>query len=264
MKSSLLPVLSLALAAALPALAGTPIASEKSVVVPPVPPAQDEWYFTVAVYGWLSAVDGTTGVGPTSISADTSISDMVDELDFGYMSYFEVGKGRWSLGVDAIYAELSDGSTFAVGPVSGSADFEQQQAWITARLQYNLIKTDRHKLDIFAGFRWTYIDIDIDINTNLGPGVNLGLTRDWFDPIVGFRSVCDLSDKWFLQVMGDIGGFGVESDLTWQALAGFGYRFTPKLNGLIGYRALGVDYDKDGFKLDTTSYGPIIGLSYTF
>jgi hypothetical protein len=264
MKSTLLPVLSLALAAALPIFAGSPVTSEKSVIVPPAPPLQDEWYFTVAVYGWLSAVDGTTGVGPTSVSADTSISDMIDELEFGYMSYFEVGKGRWSLGVDAIYAKLSDDSAFAVGPVTGRANFEQEQAWITARLQYTVCKTDRHKLDLFAGFRWTYVDVDIDINTNLGPGVNLGLTRDWFDPIVGFRSVCDLSDKCFLQLMGDIGGFGVESDLTWQALAGFGYRFTPKLNGLLGYRALGVDYEKDGFKLDTTSYGPVIGLSYTF
>lgn len=264
MKSALLPILSLALATSWSAIAGTPVTSEKSVVIPAAPPAQDEWYLTVAAYLWTSAVDGTTGVGTTSISADTSIKDVLEELDFGYMGYFELGKGRWSLGVDVIYAELSDGSTFAVGPVRGSADFEQQQAWITARLQYTVCKTDRHKFDVFVGFRWTYFDIDIDVNTNLGPGVTLGLTRDWFDPIVGFRSVCDLNDKWFVQVMGDIGGFGVESDLTWQALAGLGYRFTPKLNGLIGYRALGVDYEKDGFKLDTTSYGPIIGLSYTF
>lgn len=264
MKFAILPALAAVLATAVPLSAGTVTPPEKSVVMPPAPPQEDPLYFTIAVYGWLSAVDGTTGVGPTSVSADTSIADVFDEIEFGYMSYFEVGKGRWSLGVDAIYGKLSDDAAFAVGPVTGSADFEQEQAWITARLQYTVCKTDRHKVDLFAGFRWTYVDVDIDINTNLGPGVNLGLTRDWFDPIVGFRSVCDLNDKWFLQLMGDIGGFGVGSDLTWQALAGFGYRFSPKLNGLIGYRALGVDYEEDGFKLDTTSYGPIIGLSYTF
>ncbi|HSJ02271.1 MAG TPA: outer membrane beta-barrel protein [Verrucomicrobium sp.] len=244
--------------------AGTPTTSEKAIILPASPPEDDGWYFTVAVYSWLSAVDGTTGIGPLSVSADTSVADALDELDFTYMSYFEVGKGRWSVGLDGIYAKLSDDNNFSLGPVRGSADIEQEQATITARLQYTIHKSEACKVDLFAGVRWTYIDVDTDINTNLGPGRTFGITRDWFDPIVGFRSTADLGGKWYLQVMADIGGFGVESDLTWQALAGFGYRFTKHVNGLIGYRALSVDYDKDGFKLDTTSYGPILGLSYTF
>jgi hypothetical protein len=64
--------------------------------------------------------------------------------------------------------------------------------------------------------------------------------------------------------MGDIGWFGAASDLTWQAMAGFGYHFKDNCAGFTGYRALGVDYEDDGFVMDTVTYGPLIGVAIRF
>lgn len=58
----------------------------------------------------------------------------------------------------------------------------------------------------------------------------------------------------------DIGGFGASSDLVWQAFAGIGYNFTPSVSGVVGYRGLGIDYEKGRFAMDTVSHGPVIGL----
>ncbi len=254
--------LSLVLAAG-PAFAGTPQAPDKSVNVPPVPP-EKAWYLTVAAYGWLSAVEGDTGIGPVVASADTSINDLLDDFEGAAMLYLEAGCDRWSFGLDLIWGKTGDGSTLKRGPFRGSVDWEQEQAIITGRIQYAVVKNDTTRVDLFAGGRWMYLDVQIDINTNLGPGRGFGITEDWIDPIVGARVIHDLSDKCFVQLMGDVGGFGANSDLTWQALVGLGFKLTPNVSTVLGYRALGIDYNKDGFLLDTISHGPIIGLSYTF
>jgi hypothetical protein len=48
--------------------------------------------------------------------------------------------------------------------------------------------------------------------------------------IIGARVEQDLSGKFFFRAAGDVGGFGVSSDFTWQALAMFGYRIDLGIN----------------------------------
>jgi len=73
-----------------------------------------------------------------------------------------------------------------------------------------------------------------------------------------------LSDRWTFSFEGDIGGFGVVSDLTWQAYAGFGWSASPSLSLGIGYRGLGTDYSKGDFSYDTVTQGPMVGFLYSF
>jgi len=45
---------------------------------------------------------------------------------------------------------------------------------------------------------------------------------------------------------------------------GIGYEFNDRISAIAGYRALGVDYDDDGFLFDTVQQGPIFGLAVKF
>lgn len=63
---------------------------------------------------------------------------------------------------------------------------------------------------------------------------------------------------------GDVGGFGVGSDLTWQAFAGIGYGFNPRWSVTAGYRALGVDFQRSWFELDVIMHGPVVGVGLRF
>lgn len=231
--------------------------------LPPPAPAEREWWWTSTSYAWLTDITGDIGIRGYKFPVDVGMDDVLKDLDFSYMSYNEIGCKRWSLGLDVVYAKLSDDHTFAAGPVSGDAGFELEQALITTRLQFRAVDNSTLKLDVFAGFRWNYYDVDLDVNTRRRD-IHRSSNEDWFDVIVGARAVVQLGDRWFLQSMGDIGGFGAESDLTWQASAGFGYHFTPRISGVLGYRAVGVDYDKGGFLMDTVSHGPALGLSFAF
>lgn len=265
MKSSLLlPLVAFAaLTSPFHAMAGeTSVPSGKGSVLPP-PPAESNWWWTSTSYGWLTDISGDIGVRGYKAPIDVGMDDILDNLDFSYMSYNEIGYKKWSAGLDVVYAKLSDDSTFAVGPLSGDASIELEQAFITGRLQYRAVDNGALKLDVFTGLRWNYYDVDFHVNSNIGDrGISGG--EDWLDVIVGARAVAQLGGNWFFHSMGDIGGFGAESDLTWQAVAGIGYQFTPRISGVVGYRAMGVDYDKGGFLVDTVSHGPALGLSFSF
>lgn len=72
------------------------------------------------------------------------------------------------------------------------------------------------------------------------------------------------ADKGVATVLADVGGFGVSSDLTWQALGGIEYRFNETWSLKAGYRAMGVDYRNAGLKLDGVPHGPAIGVGIRF
>jgi hypothetical protein len=89
-------------------------------------------------------------------------------------------------------------------------------------------------------------------------------TDDWWDPYVGLRGRYNLNEKFYLTAKGDIGGFTVGSDLTWQAEAALGVQLSKNMFTEIGYRALGVDYRKDGLVMDTVTHGPQLTLGILF
>ena len=59
-------------------------------------------------------------------------------------------------------------------------------------------------------------------------GTNANLSgnesKSWVDPFVGAQLNVALSDHWWFDLHGDVGGFDVGSKLAWQAFADVGYR----------------------------------------
>ncbi len=267
------------LGAAAPLLGGsvavTPDSHEQQIKVVEAAP-EKEWHFTLGAYSWLTAMEGSTELRGLKAQTDVSIGKELERLNLAYMSYMEVRYRRWSLGLDVIYAELSSDAPYQYGPISGDLNVKLKQAFITARLQYRLIDTDSYTLDVFGGVRWNYMESDIDIRTRVSfdqPFLQrfngesehrFDFSRDWFDPVIGMRNVLHMTPKWYLQASGDIGGFGVGSDLTWEAMGGIGYRFNTHVSTLVAFRAMGINYDKDDFKLNTVSYGPLLSVIFAF
>lgn len=89
-------------------------------------------------------------------------------------------------------------------------------------------------------------------------------TDDWLDPYIGLRGRYNLNEKFYLSGRADIGGFGVGSEFTWQAEAGIGMMMTKNIFTELGYRAIGVDYDDNGFSMDTITHGVQLTLGVVF
>ena len=59
-------------------------------------------------------------------------------------------------------------------------------------------------------------------------------------------------------------GPGWRADIEWDVGAGVGWKFKNTIAAVAGYRALGVDYNRDNFLFDVVQQGPILGLTIHF
>jgi hypothetical protein len=79
--------------------------------------------------------------------------------------------------------------------------------------------------------------------------------NDWWDPYIGLRARYNFSPAIYLIGRADIGGFGVGSDLMWQAEAALGLQLSRSVHAELGYRALSFDYEGNGLTNDTITHG---------
>ena len=122
-----------------------------------------------------------------------------------------------------------------------------------------------HTLDGVAGLRYNLPDVGIDL---IGTRVNLKEDKGWADLIIGARYAYQISDKWALRLYGDIDGFGVSSNFTWQGIGLIEFQPWKRMVIVAGYHAIGTDYesgsDSDKFTCDVTVHGPVIEVDIRF
>ena len=92
------------------------------------------------------------------------------------------------------------------------------------------------------------------------------ISRDdyWFDPYLGLRGRYNFNKAFYTAVRGEIGGFGVGVDLMWEVEGVIGINLTRSIFTEVGYRALGGNYENDGFRFDAVIHGPQITTGITF
>jgi hypothetical protein len=113
------------------------------------------------------------------------------------------------------------------------------------------------------------LDLDVDVDVDAGavlPSFGGGQDKTWVDPIVGAKFHYAFAERWGLHGYGygDVGGFGVSSDLTYQLMGTISYSFNKHVMLQAGYRAFGVDFEDGSFQFDATLHGPIVALTFSF
>jgi hypothetical protein len=105
-----------------------------------------------------------------------------------------------------------------------------------------------------------------NISASLQSRLNRSFARadDWFDPYIGARARYNFSKAFYSAVRGEIGGFGIGSDLMWQVEGVVGINITRNIFSEIGYRALSFCYENDGLKFDTITHGAQITTGIRF
>jgi hypothetical protein len=251
-----------------------------AVSVPPVAAEENlqeknGWKFHAAPYLWAISMEGDAVISGHKSEIDTSFSDIWKELNIAGMVNFEGSKDRWGFYGDVIYSHLGKDKSVQGIKIEPTVKL----AMLMAGGSYQLGKwrpsgnagKDRPTVTFYAllGGRYTYLDIRADIKKFKNASGDEG----WLDPLIGTRIIFDLSERWELGLQGNIGGFGVGSDFTWEAHGDIGYRlslFSKKNNGrfVVGYRALYQDYSNGSgdnkFEWDVTMHGPVIGMVIEF
>jgi hypothetical protein len=105
-----------------------------------------------------------------------------------------------------------------------------------------------------------YVALETAVRFTPGPSAEKG--KSWLDPLVGVRFSHAFNDRWSVVLRGDVGGFGVSSELSTNLAAVFGYRLTDAMTLRFGYRMLQMDFDDDQFVLDVIAQGYAVGLTF--
>ena len=218
------------------------------------------WQFAVAPYGWLAAPSGTMTIGDeTAEPPEVEIDRIIDTLEFAFMGHFDMRNERWMISSDFLLANLGGHKDFDDVTVSTGLDttlFELAGGYRVSPA-----------FTLFAGARLVDIEMDIGLDGLLEER-RAEASKSWVDPLVGVHLFVPLSDTWWIGVRGDVGGFGVGSELTWQAYADIGFRISKLVSVLAGYRALNIDYesgtDLETVELDLMLSGPQVAVAFTF
>ena len=242
-------------------MAGTSSHDAMEIVTPS---STSSWWLNITPYGWLTATEGDMGVAGRIAPVDISFQDTLENLDFAFMLAMETGFDRWAFGIDAIYgAFTSDAALPSSADPYTQATVDFDQFFARVHVGFHVYVEEHAKLTAFVGARYSHLSTEISL-TGAAPAIVAEGSQSWVDPVIGMHGTWDLNERWFLNGGGDIGGFGVSSDLIWQLNLALGYRFTESLSTLIGYRGFGVDYSSGGFVVDTIAHGPVIGVSMGF
>jgi hypothetical protein len=275
----------------LPALAADPPPPLPDLAPIAVP---SQWTFRFVPYGWLTSIKGTQTVRGRSVKVDASFIDIVEKSDSlaALMGNFEARRGPWALYTDLVWSKVGvEGDnlrTRATAPgvtttVGTSSELDSQMAIVEVGAAYEVARSGPLAFDILGGVRYWYQEADLtfDITGTVDVGdLELVGTRafarsgsvDWLDPVIGARLRYAVAPGHELFLRGDVGGFGVGSKFSWQAIGGYGVEFGTwngiLFSGIVGYRALYVDYAQGSgrtrYEFDMLQHGPVLGLSMRF
>lgn len=244
--------------AALLAGAGSALAAD---VVVPEP--ESGWTFAVEPYFWAAALDGTIGqFGLPDVQVDATFDDILRNLKFGVMGLAEARNGNFGLFGDVMYVDLSANDNVEARRIDADVEVTSQTFTTLLAGEYRLIDAEGGSLDLLAGGRLWWVATDIDISGDLN--ISGSDSATWVDPMVGLKGRVYLTPEFFVGAWGMVGGFGVSSDFAWDALGSIGYRISDSISLVAGYRALGVDYERNDFTFDVIEHGPILGAAFTF
>ena len=218
--------------------------------------AEEGWSYKITPYLWAMGVDGDIGVGPVVDSVDVNFVDAVQDMEFGGMLSAEADYGPWSILGDVAYLQLKEDEDTVVG------EFEAKlKQWLVqGAAAYSVVKTDQTILDLGLGGR--YLSLDTTLNTPANTA-DREASEGWADPIIVVRVRQMFTEKFYGVLYGDIGGFGVSADLTWQLMAAAGYACTDWCSLLLGYRYLDYDYEDDAFSFDAAESGLVLGVQFS-
>jgi hypothetical protein len=207
-----------------------------------------DWRLT-PMYYWSLNMGGSQSAG-SGPPIDTD--DYEFKFEGALSANFEgTHNDRWGFVADLIWVDLSNSNKTN----DSRMDFSYLQAQLDG---YYRTRFGRQSVDWLAGVR--YYDSDFQLSP-----APIGGEKAWADPLVGARWRWSVSDPWSLEVRGDVGGFGIGSELSWQVLALADWQPWTHVSLTGGFRALGIDFSDgngaDAFDYDLTMWGPLLGVS---
>lgn len=208
------------------------------------------------------------------IRGDVTTNGVDSDFSQGFGNGFEKGNGAVGLDVDVHgesvgslsqlwFTTLGDTGTTANLPNVDAAEQALTTTFFTQALGISVYREGRNFVDLTLGGRLSSVENTLTVRTE-GKEIEIQDDRIWIDPTVGLNSAVYASESVLFRMGGDIGGFGVGSELTWQSWASIGVKISKRAGINAGYRIIYHEYEDGDFRYDVSMKGPTLGLDFGF
>lgn len=225
---------------------------------------KDKWHFSFSPYLWGASVNGRNGPilaqGHSPVDSKMSFSDIFKDSNFSFMAMGEARRDRFSIFSDLSYVNFSQDQE-----ISNNSDLDIKAKSLSFAMGagYAIINESDKVLDVVIAGKLWHTSMRYHLTSEK---YHIHETRKgdatWVDVLSGFKGKYSLSPSVFLEGWGLVGGGQAKKD--WDVAGLIGYNFYGDWMVTAGYRAIGVDYDRDNYIFDVTQKGPIIGIYAKF
>ncbi|MBV8427126.1 MAG: hypothetical protein JOZ88_07805 [Hyphomicrobiales bacterium] len=275
---------------------------------PPIPEVASGWTFRVIPYAWLSGLYGSSTVKGRTVNVNLPFDKLLEKtvgkgnFPVALMGDFEARYGAFSVYSDLVWTKVdASGDRIRVrgfspqitGAIGTAHDVTIRMGIAEAGGTYEAARFVMPHgdnpgipvaIDLIAGARYWYQQTNVSFNLTAGLSLadlvigsrGLAIAKsgnvDWTDPLIGARARFEIAPGQNIFVRGDVGGFGVGSKFSWQAIGGYSFDFAQSngvtYSGLVGFRALYVDYSQGSgqarYAYKMLQIGPAIGVGFKF
>ena len=212
-----------------------------------------EWSFSLRPYFFLSGLSGSVTVDPLTFPINSSFADIVQRVKLGGFLSFVAEKNRWGINADFQYINLHGESSLLSDT---SMDLKNVIGEVDLLYRPQVAPT----LRFLVGARVYSVIQNVTLLGVEVPEANTTVV----DPVLGAYGSWMLHDRWDFELRGDIGGFGVSSEFTYQVMALFRWGINDTLSIPFGYRVLGYQIRKNDIWMNTRMSGAVLGLDIRF
>jgi hypothetical protein len=221
------------------------------------------FHFDLSPYLWFAGAHGIVGADGHDVGFHASPGDLLEHLDIGLMGAAEIRWNRLVLNGDLLWIRLSDSRALPFPGLSSiSADARVGELVWTSKIGYRAVDRRRLKLDGNAGLRFWHLGQKLSFNPS-HLGLNFNGSQTWADFVIGGRVLLPVTEKAYVELLGDVGGLNAMAKEDYQFAAVLGYKFARKWTVGAGYRYLFVDYRLGPLPTyNMITSGALIGVTY--
>lgn len=222
-------------------------------------PPSDGWHVDLTPYLWFAGIHGTTAVRGHGVSVHADASDVLDNLNLGFMGTVELRYKRILFPVDFMWVKLTDENALPFDQGATTAKAEFRQTILTPGIGYRLVDHKKIKADALFGLRYWHVNGSI---TLLPAQVGISGTTDWVDALGAGQITAMLTPKLFVAVVGNAGAGAANSD--YEVVGLFGVQVAKKWALKAGYRYMAVSYrPRSTFVYDVAQSGIVFGATWS-
>ncbi len=226
-----------------------------AVAVPAV--AQEDWetHYSLGVFGIGAGMEGYLLAPYAPNRQKVYFSDLNSDLNTGGGVSFAMKQARWSILSDVVFFSFDK----KVNGIKANSD----------QLYFELCSAFKvgDSFSVVVGGRYAKLTSDLVFPGSPQP-YKRKIDADWVDPIVGGMLELPVGKSWALMMRGDVGGFGVGSDIVWHAWLRLDGKLGDAAIVSLGYRYWDNNFEsrkyprKTGY--DMTVAGPTLGIAFNF